>query len=355
VVAIEVDTGRIVALVGGDAVEPGGFDRASGALRQPGSAFKPFVYLEALRTRRYTPASMLDDSPEVQGDWKPQNSHPDEFAGAVSMRQALARSLNLPAVKLIGDVGPPQVAALARRMGVESRLDEGAALALGASSVTPLELTAAYAVLAAGGARRRPWVVERIVDPSGEDVPIVGRAPTAVVAPEEAYVLTSMMRSVIDEGTGRLARSLGRPVAGKTGTSDDQRDAWFVGYTRQLAASVWVGFDDPASIGRKEYGARAALPIWVEVMEAASAGTEARDFEAPDGLVTAMIDPASGLLAYEGMEGAVEEIFIEGTVPAETAVPPELVSLDGFMLEQAAGGYGADGGATGPTADGGPD
>jgi penicillin-binding protein 1A len=345
-VVIEPHTGRIVVLVGGDNVKPGGFDRATAAMRQPGSAFKPFVYLQALRSRKYTVASMLDDSPETEGDWKPRNSHGDSFEGAVPMRAALARSLNLPAVKLIRDVGPDRVNELASSMGIDSRLEPGPALALGSSSVTPLEMASAYAVLAAGGMRHKPWIVRRVVGPNGKELPMIGRQGARVLAPEEAYLMTSLLESVIDSGTGRKARALGRSAAGKTGTSNDAKDAWFVGYTPDMVAAAWVGFDEPRSLGRKEYGGRAALPIWLDFMKVAHAGRPKTDFEEPPGLVRAMIDPSSGLLAYEDMEGAVEEIFIDGTQPTETALPPDMVSLEGFLLEQIAGeGPGeADGG-----------
>lgn len=353
VVAIEPQTGRIAALVGGDRVGPGGFDRASMAARQPGSAFKPLVYLEAIRTRRYTPASMVDDSPEVDGDWKPENSRPGEYAGPVPMRQALARSLNLPAIKLIRDVGPDNVVRLARRMGIESELEPGPALALGSSSVTPLEMAGAYAVVAAGGERHKPWVVRRVVAPGGKEIPLTGRIPTMVLQPQEAYVITSMLASVVSEGTGRRAAALKRPVAGKTGTSNGQRDAWFVGFTPQLSTAVWIGYDEPRSIGRKEYGGKAALPIWVSFMERALEGEDKEGFDRPEGIVEAVVDPASGLLAYEGQEDGVNEIFIEGTEPMEAALPPDLVSLDGFLREQGAGLYDA-GMVEGGPPDGGP-
>jgi penicillin-binding protein 1A len=255
---------------------------------------------------------------------------------------ALARSLNMPAVKLIRDLGPEQVVELASRLGIRSRLDPVASLALGSSAVTPLELASAYATLAAGGEYRQPHIVERIVGPDGVEIPLVGRAKARVVTPDEAYLITSLLRSVVTAGTGRKARALGRPVAGKTGTSNKARDAWFAGYSPDVAAATWVGYDDSLSIGRREYGGRAALPIWIEVMRAAHGGKPVRDFEPPPGLVTARIDPASGLLAWEEMEDAIEEIYIEGTAPTEQALPPELVSLDDFALEQLAGG--ADGG-----------
>ncbi len=349
--AVDPATGRIVALVGGDDVRPGGFDRASDARRQPGSAFKPFVYLEALRSRRYTPVTLLDDAPEVDGEWQPKNSGSEGFAGAVTLRQALARSLNLPAVKLVRDVGPDRVAQLARAMGIESELDPVPALALGASAVSPLEMASAFATLAAGGMRHPARVVTRVVDPRGGEMRMMGQVPTRVVAEEEAHLLTTLLVSVVTSGTGQGAAKLGRPAAGKTGTSNEMRDAWFVGYTTDLAAAAWVGYSDYKPLGRREFGGRAALPIWLGFMKKAHAGKPVRDFERPPGIVTARIDPASGLLAYEGQEDALEEIFIEGTEPAEAALPPDLVSLDAFAIEQAFGAAAAaapDAGADDP-------
>ena len=342
-VSVDPGSGRIVALVGGDAVDPGGFDRATSARRQPGSAFKPFVYLEAILTRRYTAASLVDDSPEVDGSWQPQDSHAGAFAGAVPMRDAIARSLNLPAIKVIRDVGPEAVAELAKRLGITSPLDPTPALALGASAVSPLDLAAAYAALDAGGVAHKPWIVSRVKGPDGVEIPLLGRTGAQIVSPEEAYIVTSLLTSVIEYGTGAEALGLKRPAAGKTGTTNDARDAWFAGYTPDVVAVVWVGFDDARPLGPKEFGGRAALPIWLEFMKRAVAGTAVHDFVAPPGIVKALVDPATGLLAFEGQGGAREEVFIEGTAPTETALPPEAVSLDAFMLEQAVGGPGGGG------------
>lgn len=334
-VAVEPATGRILALVGGDRVVPGGFDRATAARRQPGSAFKPFVYLAAIATGRYTAATLLDDAPEVQGEWQPRNSHPDQFEGAVRLRVALARSLNLPAVKVATELGPQVVADEAHRLGIASPLEPTPSLALGSSGVSPLEMAGAYAVLAASGQRVANWVVSSITAPDGTVWPLPERLKEAVLPAPEAALMTSLLQSVVSEGTGTDALTLDRPAAGKTGTSDEQRDAWFVGYTPQVACAVWVGYDDLRSVGKAEYGAKAALPIWLELMTAAHAELPKVDFELPEGLVTVRIDPATGLLAYEGMEGALDEMFIDGTEPTESAVPPDLVAPNNFLLDQA--------------------
>jgi penicillin-binding protein 1A len=335
VVVLDVASGYILAMAGGDKVEPGGFNRAVSSLRQPGSSFKPFVYLEALRTRRYTPSTLLDDSPEVDGDWKPQNSHGSQLKGLVSMRSALAESLNLPAIKLIRAVGPQKVADLAKELGINSKLDPNPSLALGTSGVTPLEMAAAYAVIANRGIRKGPWIVKKIHRQGERDIPLVGRVGRPVIAREEAYVITSMLESVIKQGTGRKAAALKLPLAGKTGTTDDAKDAWFTGYSPQIATAVWVGYDLPRTLGRREYGARAALPIWIDVMKAAHEGRKVEDFVMPAGVEKVLIDPATGLLAWDEMENPVEEIFIEGTAPLEKALPPEVVPLDDFMVNQA--------------------
>ncbi len=341
-VTIDPKNGSIVALVGGDFVEPRGFDRTTSAQRQPGSAFKPFVYLAAIRSGRYTAATLLDDAPEVHGEWQPKNASTDDFAGAVRLRLAVAGSINLPAVKLLSDVGLDPVIELATRLGITSKLEPTPSLALGASAVSPLEIASAYSAFAGGGRHRRAWIVNRVAGPGGVEIPLVGRSFEQIITEQEAYLITSLLRSVIEGGTGSRARKLGRPAVGKTGTSNEQRDAWFVGYTPDLVCAVWVGYDDLRSIGRKEYGGRAALPIWLDLMKQAHVSLPKRDFEKPLGIVTVRIDPTSGLLAWEGMEEAIDEIFIEGTEPTETAVPPDLVAPDSFLMDQLASDAGPD-------------
>jgi penicillin-binding protein 1A len=335
VVVIDNKTGFINAIAGGDSVVQGGFNRALMAVRQPGSSFKPLVYLAALITRRYTPATLLDDTPEVEGNWIPQNAHGDGLNGRVPLRMALAQSLNLPAIKLIRDIGPQNVVDLAVSMGISTPLEPVPALALGTSGVTPLELTSVYATIASGGVKKGPWIIKSIKDPSGNIVPIAGRLGKRVISPAEAYVMTSLLRTVVVKGTGRKAKNIGFEVAGKTGTTNNAVDAWFEGFSSLKTCGVWVGFDKPKSIGKREYGSKAALPIWISVMKAANRAFSPPPFVQPPGIVEAEIDPQSGLLAFENMENPVKEIFIEGTVPLETALPPDVISLDSFMLEQA--------------------
>lgn len=312
-VAIDPATREIKALVGGYGFQPGAFNRATRAQRQPGSSFKPFVYGAALESGRYTPASVVNDAPEVFALWKPQNSHHD-FRGPIRLRPALAASINTIAIKLLADVGIEPVRAFAARVGIKSEIASDLSIALGSSVVTPLEHTNAYATFAAGGRYSPPVLITSI---GGETL---GRPEaTDAIRPEVAYVMTSLMQSVISEGTGRAAARLGRPLAGKTGTSNGGRDAWFVGYAPDLVAGAWVGFDDMRPLGKGEEGSKAALPIWIRFMQKALAKRPAVPFAQPAAVMVQRIDPATGLVAREGQADALEEVFVEGTAPTQVA------------------------------------
>jgi penicillin-binding protein 1A len=348
VVVIDPRSRDVLALIGGYEPESG-FDRARQALRQPGSSFKPFVYAVAIRSRRYTPASIVIDAPGVYDQWQPQNFETWSFHGEMRLRDALANSVNQVAVRLIEDVTPPEVVSFAQRMGIGTPLDPSLALALGASEVRPIELANAYATFAAGG-RWAPYrIVSRIVGPDGREVALPpAEAPREPLTPAEAYVITNMLTSVVESGTAQAARRLGRPCAGKTGTSNEARDTWFAGFTPDLAAVVWVGYDDRRSLGRRESGARAALPIWVDVMRSASEGRPAIDFPVPAGVVTVRIDPASGQLAYEGEENAIDEVFLDGTAPTEVAREAGVLDSSAFLMEQIAAEEEAEAAERGP-------
>ncbi|MGD8858733.1 MAG: PBP1A family penicillin-binding protein [Myxococcales bacterium] len=337
VVVIDPRTREVLALVGGDEAVYG-FNRAVSAVRQPGSTFKPITYGLALETRKYTPATLVLDAPEVFDKWKPDNYETWNYSGAVRLREGVARSINLVAVRVMNDLGPEKVADFAHQLGITTELDASLALALGASGVRPVELVNAYATFAAGG-RWAPYrLVRGIEDADGAPVELPRpEAPRDVLSPAAAYVLTSMLQSVVQEGTARAARKLGRPAAGKTGTSNNARDAWFVGYTPELVVGVWVGFDDHRPLGRGESGGKTALPIWIDVVEAALDDRDAVEFPVPAGVEHARIDPKSGLLAYEGMEDALDEVFVEGTVPTETATPPDVLDTSSFLMEQLGG------------------
>lgn len=323
-VVLDPETRQIVAMVGGYGYLRGSFNRALKAKRQPGSAFKPFVFATAIESRRYTAASILNDSPQVYDlpdlkGWAPKNAgaHNQSFMGPVRLRVALAQSLNTVASQLIYELKPAPVAAMARQLGIESSLEETYALGLGASVVTPLELTNAYASLAARGRRGDPqWLIQVGTEPPTES-PL-----HQAVSAELAFVMSHVLQSVIDEGTASSIKGkLKRPAAGKTGTTNSNRDAWFVGYTPELAAGVWVGFDDSRPLGEKEQGARSALPIWLEIMQAALHDRRVQSFVQPAGVVVHSIDPVTGNLPAPGAP-SIEEVFLSGTEPTEQAPAP---------------------------------
>ena len=334
IVVIEPRSRDILALIGSFAAQSG-FNRATQAIRQPGSTFKPIVYARAIQSHRFTAATLVVDAPAVYDEWKPRNYEQWNYQGAVRLRQALARSINMVAIRVVEDIGVADVAEFARQNGITTKLEEDMALALGASGVRPIELTNAYATFAAGGRWAPARIVTRIVAPDGAVVPLAPLEPARdVMDPSEAYVMTSMLRSVVTEGTGVPAQRLERAVVGKTGTSNEARDAWFVGYSPTVVAGVWVGFDDQRSLGKRETGTRTALPIWIDVMAAADKTPQETDFAMPSGVITARIDPASGLLAYPDQEDAIDEVFLSGTVPVEVARPPDVADPNLFLMEQ---------------------
>ncbi len=335
VVVLDVRTRDVLALAGGWEVPALGFDRAMSARRQPGSAFKPFVYAQALRRRMVTPATIVADAPEVFDRWRPQNFETWSFRGPIRVREAVAQSVNLVAVRVMRDVGPESVVDFAHDLGIESTLQPDLALALGASEVTLLELVGAYGAFASYGLAGRPRLVAGVRGPDrrllrGAD----DDGSQRVMEEAEAFLVTSLLESVVQSGTASAARALRRPVAGKTGTSNDARDAWFVGYTPELVCGVWVGYDDHRPLGRREAGGRTALPIWLDVMRAATAGRAATAFRVPEGVESARIDPASGLLAWEGQTDTIDEWFLSGTAPTEHATPPDVTTPEDFLLQE---------------------
>ncbi len=338
VVIIDPRTRDVLALVGGDEAMYG-FDRASNAVRQPGSTWKPIEYALAIDTRAFTPASVVLDAPEVFDQWRPNNFETWEYAGPVRLREALAQSINLVAVRVVSELTPQKVVDFAHRLGIRSELDPSLALALGASAVKPVELVNAYATFAAGGRFAPTRLVRRILDPQGHELALPKPdAPAEVMSPASAYVLTNMLTSVLKTGTGKAAAGvLKRPAAGKTGTSNRARDTWFVGYTPEIVAGVWVGFDDLRPLGLHETGATAALPIWLDVIKSAVGDRPPVDFPMPKGVATAKIDPKTGKLAYENEPDAIDEVFLEGTVPTEVATPPDVADTGTFLMEQLGG------------------
>ncbi|MGN6106744.1 MAG: penicillin-binding protein 1A [Kofleriaceae bacterium] len=315
VVVIELKTRKVRALVGGYASKVAGFNRATMAKRQPGSSFKPFVYAAAIESKKATAGTRMNDAPEVYDLWRPKN-YDSKFAGPLLLRTALAKSINTIAIKLTHDVTPDAVAELARRMGIHSKLPREMSLALGSGEVTPLEMTNAIATLGAGGMAVPPRFIEAIDGKA--TAPVAGER---VLSEQSAYIVTDMMRSVVTSGSGHLAQALKIPVAGKTGTSNDARDTWFIGMTPDYAIGVWVGYDDNRSMG-KEAGGTTATPIFVDV--AKSMNLPAKSFVRPAGIVEAKIakagDDAGKLAPEDAPPGtAITEIYLEGTAPTEVA------------------------------------
>ncbi|MBI3811002.1 MAG: PBP1A family penicillin-binding protein [Nitrospirae bacterium] len=324
-IALDPRTGAIKAMVGGYDFKRSEFNRALSARRQPGSAFKPVIYATAIE-RGLTPATIMVDSPivfvdeEQQKVWRPEN-YESKFYGPISLREALAHSRNLATVKLLERVGIKNVVEFAKRVGINSPLTPDLSMALGSSSVSLIELTSSYGVFANEGVRAEPMAVLSVADSSGQVLEEHEPVANEVIAKETAYVITNMMEDVIQRGTGWRAKVLNRPLAGKTGTTNDFTDAWFVGFAPNLAAGVWVGFDDVRSLGDREAGASAALPIWINFMRAAFEVVPEMTFPIPENVVYAKIDPQTGQLAPDGAENAAIEIFVKGTEPTKVSHP----------------------------------
>lgn len=322
VIVLDVATRNLIAMVGGfDATA--GFNRAMYAIRQPGSSFKPIVYGEGMRSRRFTPATLVLDAPEQFGSWRP-DAGKENFLGWIRVRKALAESINMAAVRLALEIGPTQIANFARTLGIVSPLEATLPIALGASGVAPVEMVQAFSVFASGGVAAPYQMVKRVLRHSTE---VLYEAPrlqgTTVMSSAEAFMVTSLMTSVVREGTGKAALALKRPCAGKTGTSNDSRDVWFVGYTPQRVAAVWLGYDDRRSLGKHATGGRDAVPIWVDVMKAATHGLPPIDFSVPPGVFTVAIDPNTGMAATNATVGAIEEYFLDGTGPNVSPPPAD--------------------------------
>ncbi|MCC6642841.1 MAG: PBP1A family penicillin-binding protein [Deltaproteobacteria bacterium] len=328
-VAVQPQTGQILALVGSRGYGESQFDRCTQAHRQAGSTFKPFVYIAALEPQGGSPtitlASQVDDEPLTIASpgapiWRPAN-YDHEFHGRVPVREALERSMNVATARLAQRVGIDRVADVARRLGIESPLPRVPSLALGVADVTPLELARAYATLASGGIRPGLRTYEDIVDPSGQAIPGRSTRSERALDPGTAYLATSLLEGVVDRGTAAGIRNAGisGPIAGKTGTTDDEKDSWFVGFTPEMVAVVWVGFDAPRKTGLT--GAAGALPIWIRFLKEATGGEVHGQFAAPPEVVQVDVDPRSGALATDGCPERRSEVFLLGTEP--TDVCPE--------------------------------
>jgi penicillin-binding protein 1B len=326
IVVLRPQTGEIKAMAGGRSYQKSQFNRVFQARRQPGSIFKPFVYLAALMPggesgRRFTPATMVDDSPFTWNydgqEWEPGNYN-DQYFGTVTLRRALEKSLNSATARIARDVGIKRVRDMAHRLGIQSALPAVPSLALGAAEVTPLEVAVAFSTLANNGVRTRPLSVKQVMDPNGRVLEKRDVRVEKILTPQMAFMMNHLLKGVFDRGTADVARRWGftRPAAGKTGTTNDYKDAWFVGYTPDLLAVVWVGFDNRAKLGLS--GAQAALPIWTEFMKRATAGTPITDFVPPPGIKIVEIDPLSGQPATANCPYVLREAFFEGEEPTTT-------------------------------------
>ncbi|CAN5218193.1 penicillin-binding protein 1A [soil metagenome] len=344
-VSLQPDSGAILSLVGGFDFTRSHYNRALQAQRQPGSNFKPFVYAAAL-DKGFTLASIINDAPivlsdPVQGVWRPQNAD-HRFLGPTRLRMGLVKSRNLVSIRLLDSIGMSYALNYLTRFGFDRKdLPRNLSLALGTASLTPLQLVGGYAVFANGGYQVKPYVIDHILNSNGQLIyqtlpPVhcdtcyapIGNATPAVkpkgpvaprvLSPQTAYLMYSVLQDVIRKGTGRDALALNRnDVGGKTGTTQFEMNAWFTGFNRDAVTTAWVGFDQPQSL--HEYGAQAALPMWLDYMREALKGKPEHALEEPPGIVSARIDPRTGLLAGEGQDNAIFEIFREGEVPKDEA------------------------------------
>lgn len=331
VVALEPDTGFIRTLIGGYDFIKSEYNRALYAKRQPGSAFKPIIYAAAL-DNDFTPASIIVDEPITyhggpKGKWTPEN-YDHKFYGPTSLREALTYSRNVVTIKLVEEVGISNVIEFARKIGIQGEIPHDLTLALGSLSLTPFELALCYSVFANEGMQVKPVTIKYITDSQGRI--LESNEPEAVeaISPQTAFLITSLMEEVVKNGTGWRAKALDRPVAGKTGTTNEYRDAWFVGYTPDLVAVVWVGFDDMKPLGSQETGARAASPIWVAFMkDVLKDESEPEQFIVPEGIVSCTVDPVTGLLTKDETTG-ITVYFKEGTEPRQFAPPTSIWELN---------------------------
>lgn len=371
--SLDQQTQDVLAMVGGYSFTRNEYNRALQAARQTGSSFKALIYAAALE-KGYNPSTKIIDAPlvykqadgegaEGQGDekiWKPAN-HGREFSGEITMRNALVRSLNIPSVKIVEDIGVNFSIDFSQRLGIFSKLNPDYTLVLGSSSVTLYEMTKVFSQFGRLGKRIRPMIVKKVIDRNGKillenlsldvkflketepidekftemkkqydvvdqnsennDSPFFFSNPEQLIRPEVAYVITDMLRGTVNDpfGTGQRAAELGREVAGKTGTTNGYVDAWFIGYTAQIATGVWVGFDKEQSIGKGEVGGRAALPIWLSYMKYSHENLPKVSFPVPDGVKTVKIDADSGKLANSASSRVIEQSFIDGSEPSAAA------------------------------------
>ena len=342
-VVMDPNTGRVLAIVGGFSFDQSQFDRATQAMRQPGSSFKPFVYAAAL-DNGYTPSTVVMDAPiEIdQGPgmppWRPENYSTGKYYGPQTLRFGIEQSRNIMTVRLAQDIGMPLIGEYARRFGVYDNLPHYLSYALGAGETTVMRMTAAYSMFANGGRRVIPTMIDRIQDRYGHTIykhdqrecrgcdadawknqpePTLVDRREQVLDPMTAYQITSMMEGVVQRGTGTAVREVGKPVAGKTGTTNDEKDVWFIGFTPEIAVGVYLGYDKPRQIARGATGGHLAAPIVRDFLKVALADRPAVPFRVPPGIKLIRIDAKSGLRAGPGTQRAILEAFKPGTAPPD--------------------------------------
>jgi len=356
-VAVDPFSGQIKAMVGGYDFKESQFNRAIQAKRLPGSAIKPIIYAAAL-DRGYTPAKIILDTPLIYEnrkidtgkleEWKPKN-YEQKFYGPTRFRFALAHSRNVVTIKILEDIGVNYAANYAKKLGIETPLQRDLSMALGSTAVTPLEILTAYTVFANGGILVPPTYITRIRDRNGRilesidpadfvngmaaDQRLIRKPPHRVISPETAYLITNILESVVREGTGWRAKAIGRLSAGKTGTTNDLKDAWYIGFIPQLACVSWVGYDQERPLGKNETGSRAAAPAWVSFMEEAEKQYPVKNFRVPDTIEFHPINKKDGLLLPEDSEDAYFEVFAPGTAPTQLSGEKKLKARDFFRLD----------------------
>ncbi|RJP96084.1 MAG: PBP1A family penicillin-binding protein [Desulfobacteraceae bacterium] len=329
-VCIETQTGKVKTMVGGRDFSSSQFNRAIQSLRQPGSAFKPIIYAAAL-DKGFTASSVIVDAPiafensDNDSVWKPKN-YDMKFKGFTLFREGLIDSRNVITVKILQDIGTRYAVDYARKMGITAKLDRNLALALGSSGVSLLELVKAYSVFANQGRLIDPCFIQKVVDRDGNVLVEYSPNPRQVIEESTAYVMTYLMEEVVKYGTGWRVKALKRPAAGKTGTTNNLNDAWFVGYTPEYVTGVWVGFDHEKSLGSKETGSQAASPIWLDFMQQALEGRPVSVFQVPDSVVFVKIDAQTGLLPVPESHEIVLECFKEENAPTQYSKRPGTVT-----------------------------
>jgi len=357
-ISIEPHMGYVRAMIGGYNFLDSEFNRVLQACRQPGSAFKPVHYSLAIEEKEYNPATIIIDSavvyddPENEQRWKPENYEHD-FKGKVTVHAALVKSMNVPSIKVLDDVGIKEAIEWAHTLGITTGLREELGLALGSSCVKPWDLVRVYSVFAMGGRKPPLHMIRKVTDRFGRVLinntsyhdpwqswdEKFDRAYDRLVTPmpriisrESNYILTHLLQGVATRGTGARAKKLGKPVAGKTGTTNDSADAWFMGFTHDVVTGVWVGHDEPKDpLGRGENGSRAALPIWLNFMQAVLKDRPQAEFEVPPGITFARIDPETGLLARPDTPNSVLEAFRRGEEPKEYVPAKDVVRPGQFF------------------------